>query len=114
MLLTGLNEADLASLYQHIRLDDYPPPAPRTQPELQKVTQEDRLRGWVLHRSDYSTAIAMAVKDHWGEVIAAINLSGPDAVMDPDGAKQNFEALLRDCSSKISRDLGHTLPNDEV
>ncbi|MNP00245.1 Pca regulon regulatory protein [compost metagenome] len=107
MLLTGLNEADLASLYQHIRLDDYPPPAPRTQPELQSMIQEDRLRGWVLHRSDYSTAIAMSVKDHRGQVIAAVNISGPDAVMDPYGAKEKFEALLKDCSFKISRDLGY-------
>jgi len=71
------------------------------------MIKEDRARGWVLHRSDYSTAIAMAVKDHRGEVTAAINLSGPDAVMDPEGAKEKFEVLLRECSTKISADLGY-------
>jgi DNA-binding IclR family transcriptional regulator len=40
-------------------------------------------------------------------VTAAINLSGPDAVMDPEGATGKFEALLRECSTKISADLGY-------
>jgi len=107
MLLTGLDQVELAALYQHIRLDDYPAPAPRTQLELQDMIEGDRARGWVLHRSDYSTAIAMAVKDHRGQVTAAINLSGPDAVMDPKGATEKFEALLRECSARISADLGY-------
>ncbi|MCV4343726.1 IclR family transcriptional regulator [Pseudomonas capsici] len=107
MLLTALSEAELGALYQHIRLDDYPPPAPRTLPELQGLIQSDRERGWVLHRSDYSTAIATSIKDHKGQVTAAINLSGPDAVMDPEGAKERFQVLLLECSATISRELGH-------
>ncbi|WP_312934235.1 IclR family transcriptional regulator [Pseudomonas sp.] len=107
MLLTGLAHAELAALYQHIRLDDYPPPAPRTKLELHDMIEADRTRGWVLHRSDYSTAIAMAIKDHRGQVTAAINLSGPDAVMDPEGAIEKFQALLHDCSAGISADLGY-------
>lgn len=107
MLLTALSESELGALYQHIRLDDYPTPAPRTLPELQGLIADDRLQGWVLHRSDYSTAIATSVKDHQGRVSAAINLSGPDAVMDPDGARERFLELLLACSAKISRDLGY-------
>lgn len=107
MLLTALNDAELGALYQHIRLDDYPTPAPRTLPELQGLISDDRTQGWVLHRSDYSTAIATSVKDHTGQVTAAINLSGPDAAMDPDGARERFLELLLDCSAKISRDLGY-------
>ena len=106
MLLTALNETELAQLYQHVRLDDYPTPAPRTLPELQRLITEDRDRGWVLHRSDYSTAIATSVRDHNGHVTAAINLSGPDAVMDPEGATDRFQQLLFECSAGISRDLG--------
>ncbi|MEG5264024.1 IclR family transcriptional regulator [Pseudomonas sp. JDS28PS106] len=113
MLLTGLTQTELALLYQHIRLDDYAPPAPRTQPELQEMIQADRERGWVIHRSDYSTAIATSIKNHRNQVVAAINLSGPDAVMDPEGAKETFEALLRDCAFKISRDLGYVPPEHE-
>ncbi|MGB4484629.1 MAG: IclR family transcriptional regulator [Pseudomonas veronii] len=107
MLLTALDDSQLGALYQHIRLDDYPTPAPRTLPALQALIEGDREKGWVLHRSDYSTAIATSVKDHTGQVSAAINLSGPDAVMDPDGARERFLDLLLECSAKISRDLGY-------
>jgi DNA-binding IclR family transcriptional regulator len=112
MLLTALNEAELGALYQHIRLDDYPPPAPRTLPELQGLIAGDRQQGWVLHRSDYSTAIATSVRDHNGQVSAAINLSGPDAVMDPEGARERFLDLLLQCSAAISRDLGYREHSD--
>ncbi|WNW10598.1 IclR family transcriptional regulator [Pseudomonas sp. DTU_2021_1001937_2_SI_NGA_ILE_001] len=106
MLLTGLEADALAALYQHARLDDYPAPAPRTLPELQALIAEDRQRGWVLHRSDYATAIAAAVHDHTGQVSAAINLSGPDAVMDCPRTQEGFRALLLDCSARISQALG--------
>lgn len=108
MLLTQLADAQLGQLYQHVRLDDYPTPAPRTLPQLQSLIAEDRERGWVLHRSDYSTAIATSIKDHTGQVRAAINLSGPDAVMDPEGAKDGFQSLLLECSASISRELGYS------
>lgn len=107
MLLTELAHIELAALYQHIRLDDYPSPAPRTLPELQTLISNDRQRGWVVHRSDYSTAIATSVKNHKGVVTAAINLSGPDAVMDPPGAQDQFKSLLLTCSADISRELGY-------
>jgi DNA-binding IclR family transcriptional regulator len=106
MLLTALDDSALGALYQHIPLDDYPTPAPRTLPQLQALIQGDRQQGWVQHRSDYSTAIATSVKDHTGQVSAAINLSGPDAVMDPEGARERFLELLLECSAKISRDCG--------
>ncbi|MFF7705873.1 IclR family transcriptional regulator C-terminal domain-containing protein [Pseudomonas sp. NPDC007930] len=107
VLLTALEPSALATLYQHVRLDDYPAPAPRTLPELQELIATDRARGVVLHRSDYSTAIATAVRDHRGQVVAAINLSGPDAVMDGPGAGERFEGLLLACSGLISGQLGY-------
>ncbi|HEP9160435.1 TPA: IclR family transcriptional regulator [Pseudomonas aeruginosa] len=106
VLLTALDEARLGQLYQHVRLDDYPPPAPRTLPELQLLITQDRERGWVLHRSDYSTAIATGIRDHRGEVVAAINLSGADAVMGTPEALDNFLKLLQTTGENISRELG--------
>ena len=64
ILLSELPADTLDQLYQRVRLDDYPPPAPKSLPELAQLLGEDRERGWVLHRSDYSTAIASAVRDH--------------------------------------------------
>ncbi|MQT99326.1 helix-turn-helix domain-containing protein [Pseudomonas sp. FSL R10-2245] len=110
MLLTSLSEIELGQLYQLVRLDDYPAPAPRTLLELQNLISEDRDRGWVLHRSDYSTAIAAPIRDHNGHVVAAINLSGPDAVMDSEDVKEQFRALLLASSVSISNELGYSHP----
>ena len=109
MLLTGLNEAELDSLYQHVRLDDYPPPAPKTLPELRQLIKSDCERGWVLHRSDYSTAIACAIHNHLGAVVAAINLSGPEAVMDNSAARDSYREALQQCARGISRELGASI-----
>lgn len=108
VLLTALDDAGLRLLYQHLRLDDYPPPAPRTLPELQALIARDRERGWVLHRSDYSTAIATGIRDHNGQVVAAINLSGPDAVMDGPEAQATFLQALFQCAAAISAQLGYS------
>ncbi|BGE66939.1 TPA: IclR family transcriptional regulator [Pseudomonas aeruginosa] len=110
VLLTALDETRLGQLYQHVRLDDYPPPAPRTLPELQQLIALDRERGWVLHRSDYSTAIATGIRDHSGEIVAAINLSGPDAVMDTPFAQASFLAALITASKQVSQALGYVCP----
>ncbi|AOE84014.1 IclR family transcriptional regulator [Pseudomonas sp. TCU-HL1] len=106
VLLTALDEIELSQLYQHVRLDDYPPPAPRTLPELQQLIAQDRERGWVLHRSDYSTAIATGIRNHSGAVVAAINLSGPDAVMDGPDAQATFLQALGQAQALISAQLG--------
>ncbi|UXJ55345.1 IclR family transcriptional regulator [Pseudomonas citronellolis] len=105
VLLTALDEDGLAQLYQHVRLDDYPPPAPRTLLELQHTIAEDRERGWVLHRSDYSTAIATAIRDRSGQVVAAINLSGPEAVLATPSAEGRYLGLLRETAADISAEL---------
>lgn len=105
VLLTALDEDGLAQLYQQVRLDDYPPPAPRTLLELQHTIAEDRERGWVLHRSDYSTAIATAIRDRSGQVVAAINLSGPEAVLATPSAEGRYLGLLRETAADISAEL---------
>ncbi|QXI26570.1 IclR family transcriptional regulator [Pseudomonas vanderleydeniana] len=107
VLLTGLGTAQIAALYQQVRLDDYPSPAPRTLPALLQMVEQDRQQAVLLHRSDYSTAIATGLRDHQGQVTAAINLSGPDAVMDSADARLDFERLLRACAQAISLELGY-------
>ncbi len=106
VLLSELPSQTLDQLYQSVRLDDYPPPAPKSLPELAQLLAEDRERGWVLHRSDYSTAIATAVRDHTGQIVAAINLSGPEAVLDRDAVRSQCLQLLLDTAAAISAQLG--------
>lgn len=106
VLLSGLDETELDTLYQSVRLDDYPAPSARTLTELQMMIAGDRERGWVVHRSDYSTSLAAGIKDHTGQIIAATNLSGPDAVMDTQGAQEHLLEKLLSTSQAISTALG--------
>ncbi|MFR0693676.1 IclR family transcriptional regulator [Enterobacterales bacterium AE_CKDN230030158-1A_HGKHYDSX7] len=105
VLLTALDEEGLAQLYQNVRLDDYPPPTPRTLLELQRTIAQDRERGWVQHRSDYSTAIATGIRNRTGQVTAAINLSGPEAVLQAPQAEEHYLALLQETARAISREI---------
>ncbi len=106
ILLTALTDAELEALYQHVRLDGYPAPAPRTLPELKQTIADDRTKGWVMHRSDYATAIAAGLENYQGEVVAAINVSGPDALMDDESHVAKLREQLLETAARISFELG--------
>ncbi|MCS2611128.1 IclR family transcriptional regulator [Halomonas dongshanensis] len=106
VLLTDLSERQLDALYRDVRLDDYPPPAPRTLPELKSVIAADRRNGKVVHRSDYATAIATGLSNYRGQVVAAINVSGPDTLMGDERYRQGLTAQLTRTAEKISFELG--------
>jgi DNA-binding IclR family transcriptional regulator len=110
VLLTSLNDAELEKLYQHVRLDDYLVPGPRTLPELQQNIRQVEKDGWVISRSDYATAIAAPVRNHLNQVVAAINLSAPDAFMTSPETQLNMRDMLLQCSRQISAELGHQTP----
>jgi DNA-binding IclR family transcriptional regulator len=107
ILLTSLEEAQLYALYRDVRLDGYPLPAPKTYPELQQLLEEDRERGWAVSRSDYSTAIAAPIRNHLGDIISAINLSGPDAIMQSPGVLEHSRLALMNCAEGISAEMGY-------
>ena len=54
------------------------------------------------------TAIACGIRNHLGEVVAAINLSGPEAVMDDPQAQERFRQQLLLSADLISQELGAT------
>lgn len=108
VLLTALTASELEILYRDVRLDDHAGPGPRTLPELKRLIEEDRTRGWTISRSDYATAIATGIRDHAGELVAAINLSGPDAVMQDDERVVEMTEMLIDTARSISAELGHS------
>jgi IclR family pca regulon transcriptional regulator len=107
MLLSSLSETELESLYQSVRLDDHMLPGPKTLPELKQAISEARRQGWVLSRSDYATAIATAIRDHEGNVVAAINVSGPDAMMAAEGVLERTRDMLLECARQISAEAGY-------
>lgn len=106
VLLTALDDGELDALYRHVRLDDYPAPAPRTLAELKHTVEVDRRRGFVINRSDYATALATGIVDHLGRLVAAINVSGPDSLMGDDATLESLCGQLRVTAGRISATLG--------
>lgn len=105
-LLMGMAPGELQSLFQGQRLDGYPRPAPQTMPELIALCEKERAQGWTRHYSDHSTALAVPIRNFTGQVIAAINISGPDPVMNAEGVMETLLSELRQTASEIMRQVG--------
>ena len=59
-----------------------------------------------MHRSDHATAIATGLKDYQGRIVAAINISGPDAMLDSDAHIHELKEQLQATAERISFELG--------
>ena len=105
ILLTGMRADELEALYSGQRIDGYPDPAPQTFPELVELCRKESRQGWSIHFSDYSTALAVPIYDHMNNVVAAINVSVPDAIMKKTGMQERLLDMLKDSASKISQDI---------
>ncbi|MDD1784302.1 IclR family transcriptional regulator [Enterovibrio sp. ZSDZ35] len=89
ILLQQLSDIELSAVYQSIQFDVYPKPHPQTLPELKHQITTERKQGFAFNRSDNATAIAAPITDYLGNIIAAINISGAEQIMD---RKHQFEA----------------------
>jgi len=103
-LLMGMSAQELELLYSGHRLDGYPVPAPQTLPELIELCKQELSQGWSLHYSDYSTAIAVPIYDYVDNIVAAINVSVPDAIMKKAGTQGRLIKMLKDTAKNISED----------
>lgn len=107
VLLSGLSVFELAALYRSVRLDDHPYSTSKTFPDLQAEVSLARKRGWVIGRSDYATSVAAPIFDSRGDVIAAINLSGPDAIMASEEFTQRTRDMVVQCAKLVSAQAGY-------
>lgn len=105
-LLLGTTSAELQTQLQGQRLDGYPKPAPQTMPELIALCEKERAQGWTHHYSDHSTALAVPIRNFTGQVIAAINISGPDPIMNAEGVTETLLSELKQTASDIMRQVG--------
>lgn len=105
-LLTGLNDQQLVELFSGIALEGYAPPAPTSLPQLLQMIRLDRQRGFSVNRSDFATAIAAPVQNFAGEVVAAINVSGPDTLLGEESVRNTLTSLLLTAAERISCEVG--------
>ena len=100
-LLLGTTSAELQTQLQGQRLDGYPKPAPQTMPELIALCEKERAQGWTRHYSDHSTALAVPIRNFTGQVIAAINISGPDPIMNAEGVTETLQIGRASCRERV-------------
>lgn len=101
-LLSGLRANALEILYQGKRFDDLPTPAPQTLPDLISQCESEYQQGCHISTSDYSIAIAVPVYGYNGDVIAAINVSGPEAIMIKADIQERLIRTLQAVSKEIT------------
>lgn len=106
VLLGGLDDSELERLYFGQQLDGVGQHNPQSLPALRQRIASERRQGFAVNQSDFATAIAAPIRNYSNQIVAAINLSGPDIFI--QGAEINREVTeqLLAAASAISRDLG--------
>lgn len=108
-LLSGLTDDELGQLYLGIQLDGVPQPNPQSLPELRQRILTDTEQGYSISQSDFATAIAAPVRNYANEVVAAVNISGPDIFMQGDSINQAIIQQLLNTAAVISAELGYSV-----
>ena len=103
VLLQQLSEVELNAMYQTIQLDSYPGPYPQSLPELKSLLREEWKQGFSSNRTDNATEIAISITNYLGKVIAAINISGADQIMNNQEQFEAAKAKLIKTANAISQ-----------
>ena len=111
-LLSGLGDDALNKLYAGIALDGQIDAGFNSLPQLLVAVTRVRQTGISVSGSDFSTAIATAVRDYTGRVVAAINVSVPDMIVDAKGVRERLTACLLNRAKGISTALGWSGSDD--
>lgn len=106
-LLSGINDEALGQLYLGTQLDGVPQPNPQSLPELRQRIKDEVAQGYSVSHSDYATAIATPVRNYANEVVAAINISGPDILMQGENIRDEITRQLLETAASISAELGY-------
>lgn len=108
VLLAWLSESERQEIL-HNPLERFTPNTIVDLPELERALESVRVRGYAVGHEEYEiglNAVATPVRNHEGEVIAALSISGPAYRLAPE----TFEAGGREVmnvAAEISRQMGH-------
>jgi DNA-binding IclR family transcriptional regulator len=107
-LIPSLSESELIAYVQRTGLPKLNEKTIKNFEELQNDILFTLERGYVVSNEDVTTGVAAVgapIRDHKGEIIAAISLSGLAAHYDPARIKK-LSIIISDNAKKISRQLG--------
>ncbi|MGD9124085.1 MAG: IclR family transcriptional regulator, partial [Desulfarculaceae bacterium] len=105
-LLWGLSDEALNSHFAGVAFDASYPPGPRSLPELRMLLAKEREQGYSENHSHSSVALANPVTNYASQVVAAINVSIPEVVIEDIVVKRRLIELLQETARAISQALG--------
>lgn len=108
MMLCELPESEIEELYRGAELKAFTDQTPTTVAQLLAVLRKDRARGFVVSRGSFEiggASIAAPIRNAAGEIVAAIEIAGPNPAFDLD----QLDTRLKDLVCKAARDISSRL-----
>ena len=110
ILLAQMGDAAVRALYAGQELAAYTSKTPTVLGDLLTQLARDREQGFAWSAGNFEPGIgscAVAVLDHRGKAVAAINVTGPEGRFSPDDSKaQVIRKALESAAAEISKGLG--------
>jgi IclR family transcriptional regulator, pca regulon regulatory protein len=117
VLLAYRDEAALRKVYNLLVKECTDQPVPKKFDDLLRTAAQDRARGYVFSRSRFDpsvSSIAYPICDRAGQVAAAINVVGSNAIFKDDAHIERLRRLVDKAASKLSANLGYVKEQKKV
>lgn len=112
ILLAHMSESALRALYAGQTLSAFTAKTPASLEALMVQIANDRAQGFAWSYGNYEPGIgscAVAIRDHRGKVIAAINVTGPESGFAPEMPRaEEIRQCVARAAAEISKGLGYT------
>lgn len=109
VLFSYLPENEQQKLLQQFDFRKYAEQTPISEEQLWKKVNETKERGWTLSHSEletHSSAVAVPIFDHSGNVVAGMSFVGPEVRFQDEEHVQKLADALVQVSKELSRKLG--------
>jgi DNA-binding IclR family transcriptional regulator len=108
ILLSEVDDRELAKLYPESELPKASARSPKTLSALKKLLQGDRTRGYALSESFFEqgiSAIAAPIRDESGKIVAALSLTINQPTLDPAEKRDRLIKRVLAAAAEVSRKL---------
>jgi IclR family pca regulon transcriptional regulator len=110
-LLGALTADELAAFCDDIQFEKFTQHTPTSYQELNERVVTTKQDGFIVSkgfRQPGGSSLAVPVRNHRGEIVACVNISGPDSGFDFDKLDSFYIPETQAAALKISRELGYT------
>lgn len=113
-LLGALSNIELKKLCENIDMAPFTEHTPADFAALHKCVETVRSQGYIFsqgYREPGGSSVAVPVHDNTRQVVACVNISGPDTGFDFDSVDSFYVPKTKEAALKISQELGYAAQN---